>query len=76
MAFLILDMYVPWKWELETFWGTFFVHKFKNNALCYNMLNRLHVMYIDVYTNCQEEFLLYIEYIYIYIYILKMVDKV
>ena len=42
------------------------MHKFKNNALCYNMLNRLHVMYIDVYTNCQEEFLLYIEYIYIF----------
>ena len=43
---------------LEIYLGTFFVHKFKNNALCYNMLNRLHVMYIDVSTNCQEEFVL------------------
>ena len=40
------------------FLGTFFVHKFKNNALCYIMLNRLYVMYIDVSTNYQEEFVL------------------
>ena len=49
------------------FLGTFFVRKFQNNALCYNMLNRLHVLYIYVSTNCQEEFVLFIEYIYYFV---------
>ena len=43
---------MPWKWEL------FIFVPFCTN-LCYNMLNRLHVS-----TNCQEEFLLSIEYVY------------
>ena len=41
------------------------MHKFKINAWYYNMLNRLHGLNIHVSTNCQEEFLLSIEYIYI-----------
>ena len=61
MAFIILDMY-PGN-ASYTFFGNFF--QIQNNALCYNMLNRLHVLYIYVSTNCQEEFVLSIEYIYI-----------
>ena len=43
------------------FGGPIFVHKFKNNAWCYNMLNRLHGFNIHVSINYQEEFLLSIE---------------
>ena len=53
------------------FLGSFFMHKFKNNAWCNNMLNRLHVLYIHVSTSCQEEFLLSIDIYIYYIYFLE-----
>ena len=52
------------------------MHKFQNNGWCHNMLNGLHVLYIYVSTNGEEEFLLSTECIYIHIIYLKTVDKV
>jgi len=49
--------------EMGNILGPFFMHTLKNNGCCNNMLNRLHVLYIHVSTNCQEDFLLAIEYI-------------
>ena len=39
---------VLFRYYSHLFWGPFFMHKLKKTTWCYNVLNRLHILYIHI----------------------------